>query len=123
MIKTRANDERYLIQDLDYRDSTVSVTYYLPFLWTDVCGKWNFTPPLRGGIINSRLHSGKETKGHSHPWSGEYLFIYGNGKIKIGNKEIICDHGKKFTIPPNEFHKVVNLNGNDLIFVTGGRHE
>jgi len=65
----------------------------------------------------TELHPTQNTSGHSHDNADEiYIFIEGQGTIKIGDEVVECKKGDVFTIPRGKFHKVNNLWNRDLIF-------
>jgi mannose-6-phosphate isomerase-like protein (cupin superfamily) len=73
------------------------------------------------GLVLSKtiLHPLKETTGHSHPGQEEiYQFVYGHGRMKVGNfTESVCAHDVVL-IPDGAFHKVFNDSEvEDLVFV------
>jgi mannose-6-phosphate isomerase-like protein (cupin superfamily) len=87
-----AENERYTIHDLKVDELTVSVT---------------------------ELKKAQETRGHSHADCSEvYFFTQGDGKIQVGNRTYYAGQGSVVTVPRGEFHKVINLGEQNLIFVT-----
>lgn len=67
----------------------------------------------------TELNPQKSTTGHSHEETDEvYIFIEGNGKIKIGGKISIAKSGDIFLVPAGDFHKVYNKGKKILSFLT-----
>jgi oxalate decarboxylase/phosphoglucose isomerase-like protein (cupin superfamily) len=63
------------------------------------------------------LHVAKETTGHYHEGQEEiYFFMYGSGRMIVGDKEFEVAGGDIVLIPDGLFHKVVNTGVSDLIF-------
>jgi oxalate decarboxylase/phosphoglucose isomerase-like protein (cupin superfamily) len=70
-------------------------------------------------VSTTRLHSGKETRGHTHPGDQEeiYICLEGSGKIIIGEVESSFEKGDLLAIESGEFHKVINDSETDLVFL------
>jgi oxalate decarboxylase/phosphoglucose isomerase-like protein (cupin superfamily) len=63
------------------------------------------------------LHVAKETTGHYHEGQEEvYFFMYGSGRMIVGDKEFDVAGGDIVLIPDGLFHKVFNTGVSDLIF-------
>jgi len=63
------------------------------------------------------LHVGKETTGHYHEGQEEiYFFMYGRGRMIVGDKEFEVTGGDIILIPDGLFHKVFNTGISDLVF-------
>lgn len=87
-----ADNERYTIYDLHINELTVSMTELKPM---------------------------QETRGHSHMGASEvYFFVDGTGKMQIGKQEYHVKKGSVIIVPKGEFHRVINLDKEKLIFVT-----
>ena len=86
-----AENERYTIHDLKVDELTVSLT---------------------------ELKKTQETRGHSHADCSEvYFFTQGEGKMQVGNRTYHVGQGSVIIVPRSEFHKVINLGEEKLIFV------
>jgi|TARA_Y100000310_G_C20700453_1_gene829258 quercetin dioxygenase-like cupin family protein len=69
-------------------------------------------------ISTTRLHAGKETRGHEHAEKEEvYLCLEGSGKLIMGEETAGFAKGDLVTIPAGDFHKVVNDSEADLVFL------
>ena len=63
------------------------------------------------------LHVAQETTGHYHECQEEiYFFMYGKGRMIVGDKEFEVTGGDIVLIPDGLFHKVFNTGVSDLIF-------
>tara|TARA_B100001123_G_scaffold342540_1_gene388678 strand:+ start:4158 stop:4490 length:333 start_codon:yes stop_codon:yes gene_type:complete len=73
------------------------------------------------GLVVSKtiLHPKKETTGHSHAGQEEvYQFVYGTGKMQVGQNKFDVNSGDIVLIPDGLFHKVWNISCvEDLTFV------
>ena len=87
-----ADNERYVIYDLHLNELTVSIT---------------------------EIKSMQETRGHSHMDASEvYFFVDGRGKMQVGKQEYDVKKGNVILVHRGQFHKVINLSNQKLIFVT-----
>jgi len=69
-------------------------------------------------ISTTRLHSGKETRGHTHADKEEvYICLEGSGKLQVGEELVPFVKGDLVTIPLGAFHKAFNDSESDLIFL------
>lgn len=70
-------------------------------------------------LSTTRLHPGKETRGHKHPGQEEevYICLEGTGKLQLGEDTSAFSKGDLVTIPVGVFHKVVNDSLEDLVFL------
>ena len=69
-------------------------------------------------ISSTRLHGKKETSGHIHDGQEEvYFFIEGKGQMQLDNEFIKVQSGDVVPIHDGVFHKVKNLQDEDLYFV------
>lgn len=64
------------------------------------------------------LHPGKHTTGHSHPVAETYFFIEGEGEIELDGERRRVRSRDVVPIKPNQFHRVYNTSGIDLVFVS-----
>jgi len=63
------------------------------------------------------LHVGQQTNGHFHSGQEEvYFFVYGLGRMIVGDREFDVEGGDIVLIPEGDFHKVFNTGDSDLIF-------
>lgn len=63
------------------------------------------------------LHVSKNTNGHYHEGQEEvYFFMYGLGKMQVGEETFEVKSGDIVLIPDGLFHKVWNIGESDLIF-------
>lgn len=63
------------------------------------------------------LHVSQETTGHYHEGQEEvYFFMYGSGKMVVGNNEFTVTGGDIVLVPDGLFHKVFNTGVSDLVF-------
>ncbi len=63
------------------------------------------------------LHVGQNTNGHSHAGQEEvYFFMYGIGRMVVGEEEYRVEGGDIVLIPDGLFHKVWNTGESDLVF-------
>jgi UDPglucose 6-dehydrogenase len=86
-----ADNERYTIHDLEVNELTVSLT---------------------------ELKKEQETRGHSHVDCSEiYFFREGRGKMQVGVQMHYVTQGTVIIVSRGEFHKVINLGTEKLIFV------
>jgi len=84
------DNERYAIYDLDVNELTLSVT---------------------------ELKPRQETRGHSHEDASEiYFFISGSGRMQVGIEQYYVEKGSLLFVPGGEFHKVINLSKERLVF-------
>lgn len=67
----------------------------------------------------TRLHPGKQTRGHTHPGTEEevYICLEGTGRILIDQEESDFKKGDLVTIPSSAFHRVINNSESDLLFL------
>lgn len=85
-----ADNERYVIHDLHVNELTLSLTELKPI---------------------------QETRGHSHAGASEvYFFVSGKGRMQIGEQVYDVEKGSVMLVPRGEFHKVINLQNEKLIF-------
>lgn len=72
------------------------------------------------------LHVGQQTTGHYHEGQEEiYFFMYGTGKMIVGQEEFNVQAGDIVLIPDGLFHKVFNTGESDFVFncvFNGNRH-
>ena len=70
-------------------------------------------------VSKTVLHPQKETTGHSHEGQEEvYQFVYGTGRIEVGQNKFDVSAGDVVLIPDGLFHKVWNVSlVEDLVFV------
>lgn len=76
--------------------------------------------PMEHLIVSmTRLHAGKETRGHTHPGQQEevYICMEGSGKLQIKDSEQLFGKYDIATIPIGAFHKVINNSKKDLVFL------
>tara|TARA_R110000751_G_scaffold294790_1_gene402852 strand:+ start:1995 stop:2297 length:303 start_codon:yes stop_codon:yes gene_type:complete len=79
-IRTRADNERYLVRDMDMGGFTASIT---------------------------ELHPSQSTLGHSHPWTEAYLLIEGIGTLHVGVKDpYVMSRGTIYKISAGVDHRV-----------------
>lgn len=63
------------------------------------------------------LHVNQNTNGHYHEGQEEvYFFMYGQGKMIVGDIEYEVQGGDIVLIPDGLFHKVFNTGDSDLVF-------
>ena len=63
------------------------------------------------------LHVAQETTGHYHTGQEEvYFFMYGSGRMIVGDQDFDVSGGDIVLIPDGLFHKVYNTGVSDLIF-------
>ena len=63
------------------------------------------------------LHLSQHTTGHYHEGQEEiYFFMYGKGRMIVGDKEFDVAGGDIVLVPDGLFHKVFNNGVSDLIF-------
>jgi mannose-6-phosphate isomerase-like protein (cupin superfamily) len=63
------------------------------------------------------LHVNQNTNGHYHEGQEEvYFFMYGKGRMQVGDQEFDVTNGDIILIPDGLFHKVWNTGESDLIF-------
>lgn len=63
------------------------------------------------------LHVNQNTNGHYHNGQEEvYFFMYGQGRMLVGDNEFTVQGGDIVLIPDGLFHKVWNTGESDLIF-------
>ncbi len=62
------------------------------------------------------LHPKKETKGHSHDAEEVYLFIEGEGEIKLDKRKRKVKAGDILPIKKGVFHKVFNPHKEKFVF-------
>lgn len=63
------------------------------------------------------LHVNQNTNGHYHEGQEEiYFFMYGRGKMLVGEEELTVQGGDIVLVPDGLFHKVWNTGDCDLIF-------
>lgn len=78
--RTRADNERYLVRDMDMGGFTASIT---------------------------ELHPSQSTRGHSHPWTEAYLLIEGSGTLHVeGVDSYMMLQGAIYGIPGDTHHRV-----------------
>jgi len=69
-------------------------------------------------LSSTRLYPGKRTTGHTHPGQEEvYIFVEGEGQIKIEEAKWPVKAGDIKLIEDGEFHQVINNGDEDLYFV------
>jgi len=69
-------------------------------------------------VSTTRLHPGKETRGHEHADKEEiYICLEGSGKLQIGEELVPFVKGDLVTIPLGDFHKAFNDSDSDLVFL------
>lgn len=69
-------------------------------------------------VSTTRLHSGKSTRGHSHPGQEEvYTFMFGSGEMEINDTRFPVTAGDVVIIPDGVFHRVHNTQVVDLAFL------
>lgn len=63
------------------------------------------------------LHVNQQTNGHYHAGQEEvYFFMYGKGRMIVGEQEFEVAGGDIVLIPDGLFHKVFNTGESDLVF-------
>lgn len=63
------------------------------------------------------LHVAQETTGHYHEGQEEiYFFMYGSGRMIVGDNKFEVAGGDIVLIPDGLFHKVFNTGVSDLVF-------
>lgn len=63
------------------------------------------------------LHVNQQTNGHHHTGQEEvYFFMYGQGRMIVGEEEFEVEGGDIVLIPDGLFHKVFNTGESDLVF-------
>ena len=63
------------------------------------------------------LHVNQNTNGHHHEGQEEvYFFMYGKGRMQVGDQEFDVTNGDIVLIPDGLFHKVWNTGESDLVF-------
>ena len=63
------------------------------------------------------LHVNQNTNGHYHEGQEEvYFFVYGKGRMIVGENEFEVSAGDIVLIPDGLFHKVFNTGWSDLVF-------
>lgn len=63
------------------------------------------------------LHVNQNTNGHYHEGQEEvYFFMYGKGRMIVGEEEFEVEAGDIVLIPNGLFHKVFNTGWSDLVF-------
>jgi oxalate decarboxylase/phosphoglucose isomerase-like protein (cupin superfamily) len=63
------------------------------------------------------LHLGQNTNGHSHAGQEEvYFYMYGKGRMQVGDNTFEVQGGDIVLIPDGLFHKVWNTGESDLVF-------
>jgi hypothetical protein len=63
------------------------------------------------------LHVNQNTNGHYHEGQEEvYFFMYGKGRMQVGDQEFDVAGGDIILIPDGLFHKVWNIGVSDLVF-------
>lgn len=78
-------------------------------------------PVFTGNDITSEVYffkPGQVLKSHRHP-SGEQIFIFlkGEGKIKVGENEFDVNEGSTVFIPTGEWHEITNGSKNKMTVV------
>jgi mannose-6-phosphate isomerase-like protein (cupin superfamily) len=69
-------------------------------------------------VSKTILHVGKETGGHNHSGQEEvYIFIKGEGKMVVGSNTYIVKPGDTILIPDGDFHKVLKLYLQVLLYM------
>lgn len=91
-VKAIRDNDTYSVHDLEYlRDLNVSMTI---------------------------LHPGKATGGHEHEKEEEvYIFLSGSGTMQVKEKNFKVEKGDLVMVKAKEFHKVINKEKKDLIFL------
>lgn len=71
-------------------------------------------------LSQTRLHRGKQTRGHTHPGQEEvYIFVQGHGQMIVGQETDPAFNvgvGDIVLIPDGAFHRVINNGDMTLIF-------
>jgi oxalate decarboxylase/phosphoglucose isomerase-like protein (cupin superfamily) len=63
------------------------------------------------------LHVSQQTTGHFHQGQEEvYFFMYGLGRMIVGDQEFDVTGGDIVLIPDGLFHRVINTGTSDLVF-------
>jgi len=78
-------------------------------------------------VSKTILHPKKNTSGHNHSGQEEvYVFIWGKGKMSVGDKTYIVGEGDVILIPDGAHHKVWNqdelLDMEFICVFNGGRN-
>ena len=69
-------------------------------------------------VSSTTLHSGKSTRGHSHPGKEEvYMIMSGTGRMQLDDKEFDISGGEMVLIEDGVFHRVHNNGDIDLYMV------
>ncbi len=82
--RTVHNDERYLVRDLTMGAVTLSET---------------------------RLHAGRSTRGHAHPWPEVYQCNEGVGTLFLDDEPYSLTPGARFVVPGGTHHRVATDHG------------
>jgi oxalate decarboxylase/phosphoglucose isomerase-like protein (cupin superfamily) len=71
-------------------------------------------------LSSTKLHKGKQTRGHRHPGQEEvYFFIQGTGKMIVGDETdepFAVGAGDIVLIPDGAFHRVINDGEMNMLF-------
>ena len=71
-------------------------------------------------LSSTKLHKGKQTRGHRHPGQEEvYFFVQGWGKMIVGEEDSApfdVSPGDIILIPDGAFHRVINDGEMHMIF-------
>ena len=63
------------------------------------------------------LHVSQQTTGHYHQGQEEvYFFMYGSGRMILGDQEFDVAGGDIILVPDGLFHRVINTGASDLVF-------
>ena len=69
-------------------------------------------------VSSTTLHSGKSTRGHSHPGKEEvYMIMSGTGRMQLDDNEFDISGGEMILIEDGVFHRVHNTGEEDLYMV------
>lgn len=68
-------------------------------------------------LSKTTLNPYKSTRGHSHDNQEEVYFFHGEGVMVLGDEEFNVSDGDIVLIPKGTFHRVINPNDKELMFV------
>jgi mannose-6-phosphate isomerase-like protein (cupin superfamily) len=78
----------------------------------------SWTPARAQSLAEATVHPGEETAEHYHPRSEElYLFVSGNGRMRLGAEETEVVAGDCVVIPPGTTHKLWNTGTDPLVLL------